>query len=1480
MKKLYFSLILVCLLLAIVLPASAITWTSANGCWTATNGANTLVMWNSTGISSYTIPTGVSSVWYLVVAGGAGGGLASGGGGGAGGLLNGTLTVTPGALVKIGVGLGGTAGTTSAAGGNGGDSNFSSVDATGGGGGGSLTISPDGQNGGSGGGAAHTSITYGTGVGGQGNNGGKGSTLTPQYPGGGGGGAGGVGADASSYGGNGGIGLPISITGTSVYYAGGGGGGAENNYAGGNGGSGGGGQGYGSDTPGDSGTNGLGGGGGGGGYNSVKQPGGSGGTGVVIISYTVTTPPVVTITSNISSTVEPNGVIQFNDTSAWISPTLANWSWGDNTWSNVSISGFNENATHLWLTGGAYNVKLYLTNASFTNNSVSTSISVYNSTVSGFAANATSGVIPLAVMFNVTTANDNATYWNWSAGDSSAWQNGTTQNFTHTYNTAGTYTVTEISNNAYAINTTIKTNYITASNMILVSDFIPNQTMGYQYPISVTFTDNSTSAATWNYSFGDTYTSTLASPSHIYTVANNYTIQQNVTNSTGSYATSTKYVNLTSDDDIWLKSWLQFENTTVIDLKGVAWTNNGATLSTTQKRFGTQSLYVSGNNYITSPSSAVWDQSSVAGELEFWIYPTAYGASGYPLIQRATGGTATNGWGLFNINATANGYAFWYGNGATNYTKPFTLPLNTWTHVVLSRNTSQYWNVYINGNLWSSTFMDTLQVDTVNPFNIGPGTGGNSANKYSFYIDEFRYSQGVQRFSSNFSTPYAAYNGDLYQNYVNINPNATLLYKSWPGYAQAVYNITPHNRTVQIMNVTNATSISLTINFPNVYEYSGTPFINATGAAIYSDLALSNVVIDNNKGVDSFTVYRTGGGGFSSLFNNRTSLVDVPVIYYNYTTDQYFDTYFASGNITDGQHSATYPIYNFYDTLLPIGTWTIYPSITANITTTTINTPIQFTDKSFGEPTGWATYNWAFGDGGTSTSQNPVYSYSAIGNYTVTYTSTLIQNTSITNSTMMYINITASPPPAPISAFVGSPLVVSVGSSVQFTDQSSNSPSSWLWVFGDGSGNTNQNPLHTYTSVGNYTVNLTATNSQGSNTLSKTNYIRVVALTAPVAGFTSNVSTGLSPLAVQFTDTSTNIPTSWGWAFGDGNISSSENPAHAFYGFGNYTVNLTAYNAAGNSTVTHYINVVSLSGYTRQDLVMTSQYTLTINFVDSSTNMAIPVVKVVNAADGTSVNTTTGVYTGTFGYSTVVLYCYSDGYTAKSVSYVVTGNLVETVQLVASQSTTSSTTTWYTPKTVAFTLVDVYGNKLTGATMNAHYNSTTLPSGVSDLLNNYGMNANAANDALNGTLIMSGSTDSMGVVVFTMMSTIKYDITVSYGGNTNTYSFYPQEPQYQLKFIVPVATDNIWNDLYENGNTKVWATEPDTSNVTFHWSFQDMTSLTTKIDFYLKDVDLNTTVYTTNVSLPVAGNIYQLNYNVTNTRGKNYIAWENYTRNV
>jgi len=78
---------------------------------------------------------------------------------------------------------------------------------------------------------------------------------------------------------------------------------------------------------------------------------------------------------------------------------------------------------------------------------------------------------------------------------------------------------------------------------------------------------------------------------------------------------------------------------------------------------------------------------------------------------------------------------------------------------------------------------------------------------------------------------------------------------------------------------------------------------------------------------------------------------------------------------------------------------------------------------------------------------------------------------------------------APVADFTATPLTGSAPLEVSFMDASTNDPTSWLWDFGDGNTSTLQNPTHTYTVVGHYTVSLTATNFKGSDSISKDNYI-------------------------------------------------------------------------------------------------------------------------------------------------------------------------------------------------------------------------------------------------------------------------------------------------------------------------------------------------------------------------------------------------------
>jgi len=180
-----------------------------------------ILQFKNVGNTTWTAPSGLTSVKVLVVAGGGGSYMynnsPAGGAGGGGVLYYENYNVTPGKTYNISVGAGGTE-TLS-----GKNSSFNDIIAIGGGAAGlrinSFEVTE--VNGGSGGGAGGYSSKIGVGVSGQGHNGG--STLGNRYGGGGGGGAGTVGTDGTlTKAGDGGDGLAFDITGTMTYYGGGG----------------------------------------------------------------------------------------------------------------------------------------------------------------------------------------------------------------------------------------------------------------------------------------------------------------------------------------------------------------------------------------------------------------------------------------------------------------------------------------------------------------------------------------------------------------------------------------------------------------------------------------------------------------------------------------------------------------------------------------------------------------------------------------------------------------------------------------------------------------------------------------------------------------------------------------------------------------------------------------------------------------------------------------------------------------------------------------------------------------------------------------------------------------------------------------------------------------------------------------------------------------------------------------------------------
>lgn len=169
---------------------------------------------------------------------------------------------------------------------------------------------------------------------------------------------------------------------------------------------------------------------------------------------------------------------------------------------------------------------------------------------------------------------------------------------------------------------------------------------------------------------------------------------------------------------------------------------------------------------------------------------------------------------------------------------------------------------------------------------------------------------------------------------------------------------------------------------------------------------------------------------------------------------------------------------------------------------------------------------------------------------------------------------------APIAEFTADYTTQFIGNAIQFSDLSYNTPTSWLWDFGDGNQSTLQNPSHTYAATGTYTVSLTATNSDGSHTKTVTNYITVIAPSAPVVDFIAD-ATNINPgTTVNFTDNTTGVPVSWSWSFPGGTpaTSAAQNPSVAYNTPGLYNVTLTATNAFGSDThIKHgYIQVSNI----------------------------------------------------------------------------------------------------------------------------------------------------------------------------------------------------------------------------------------------------------------------------------------------------------------
>lgn len=167
------------------------------------------------------------------------------------------------------------------------------------------------------------------------------------------------------------------------------------------------------------------------------------------------------------------------------------------------------------------------------------------------------------------------------------------------------------------------------------------------------------------------------------------------------------------------------------------------------------------------------------------------------------------------------------------------------------------------------------------------------------------------------------------------------------------------------------------------------------------------------------------------------------------------------------------------------------------------------------------------------------------------------------------------------------------GNTVDFADASSGNITDWQWNFGDGGIDNVQNPSHTYTCPGTYTVSLVITDATGCSTQYQNSVTVSGALVSP--SFTTSAAGNV----ISFTNTSSGTPTSYLWDFGDGSTGIAQSPVQTYTCSGSYIVTLTITDI--NGCTSSYTDGIYANGDPQASFSIASVNGTTVSLTDEST---------------------------------------------------------------------------------------------------------------------------------------------------------------------------------------------------------------------------------------------------------------------------------------
>lgn len=1017
---------------------------------------------------------------------------------------------------------------------------------------------------------------------------------------------------------------------------------------------------------------------------------------VDVVTLTVSPNPIAFFTADQSACV--NEEINFIDASISPNGQIAEWLWdmGDGTVIGPITNPADRNVVHQYVFAGSYEVELTVTDVNGCTDAYSRILIIENGPLANFTFQAAcEGQAVIFTDLSTPNGGSDLLSWQWNFNDPLSGTNNTSnlQNPSHIF-------VGDMPAGGYVVTLTVTNTQGCFNTIPLPVEVNQNQTITIfadQNPVClgnpIQFSSDATNVVSWQWNFGDGNSSTQANPSHNYQLAGNYNVTLNIQDDNGCTASATQQVKVNESPTAL------FTNTTpgcglqTISFTDLSVSPNGAIVdwlwdfgdgnnSTDQNP---TNEYLTAGTFIVSLS--VTDATGCTDTYQKTITIKTAPIANFA-FEAACVGQPVIFTDLSSVNNGSNiiGWQWNFGDPASGTANNSTV--QNPTHIFVGNMPAGGFTVSLtvtNVDGCADTFEAQLELNEGQTITI---TTDNDIHCFGEIVQFSSNATNVESWLWNF--------GD---GNTSTQANPTHIYQF-----AGNYNVTLNIRDANGCTASDAHQIKVnelpTANFSNSTPGCPDETIHFTDLSISPNGGIVNwhwefgdgntLSIDApndpnvehiyvNSGTYNVTLSVTDVTGCEDSFTRQIVIEDAPLANFNFTQTCFGEpVLFTDLSSPNGGSDLFSWAWDFGDPLSGVnnsstlqnpshlfsnpGVYTVSLTVTntqgcsdtfeAEVTVSeTVDIDFEFAATAFcpGEiidftPIGdnIVSYEWSFGDGGTSIQQTPIYIYTQPGTYTVSLLVTAI------DGCQGYVEHDVVINEEPVAAFSTDSPSCSGDPTLFFN--ASNSPTGyiteWIWNFGDGSPEVivafpdNPDVQYTYAANGTYNATLTVTNTNGcSNSISH----EVVVAPGPVAAFDHNGSCAESP--VSFIDLSQEngggIITNWQWNFDDlasgtANTSTLQNPEHSFTAPGDYNVELIITNINGcTSSVT---NIITIDEALQVEITVDNETPCLGTSVNFSGTAAGAVIWHWDFGDGNTANgqNTTHTYTET-GSFTVVL---------------------------------------------------------------------------------------------------------------------------------------------------------------------------------------------------------------------------------------------------